>query len=110
MGCSLAATSVSLAAGANNPRIPASEVVGHALNEEDNKDEAKEAAFIRMLERDQPFGPGPFADRFKRVLVLWGGRGSRLGSSSGEATPNVPLGTRVFRPRKRTFFTSLIAR
>lgn len=108
VGCCLSATSVLLAAGADERVFeermgPKGEIVGRAL-EEAAKDEAKEAALVRMLER----GPA-----FRAQSYRWPARTSAataLASSSGKATPNVPLGVRIFRPGNGTFFTSRFAR
>lgn len=76
--------------------------------DEDNRDEAKEAALGRMLER----GPA-FRARSYRWPVQTGaavGVASALAPGGGEAAASVPLGVRIFRPNSRASFTSRIAR
>lgn len=112
-GCCLAATSVLLAAGADERvfeaiGIPASRIVGRVL-ESDKRDEAKDAGLVRMLQRGPAFRARSYcwpvqasdAVGVAAVVTVSSGRQARL---------RVPLGVRVFRPSRCNFFTSRIAR
>lgn len=108
VGCCLSATSVLLAAGADERVFeermgPVGEIVGRAVARAE-KDEAKESALVRMLAR----GPA-----FRAQSYCWQAEASAVmiaGPPGVKAAPNVPLGVRIFRPRSGTLFTSRIAR
>eukprot|EP00752_Nemacystus_decipiens_P014990 g13347.t1 len=114
VGCCLAATRVLLAAGAHERVFkdhegPVSEIVGRAVDRGE-RDKAKEAALVRMLER----GPA-----FRARTYCWPNETSAVTSGAivlarsagGQVTPNAPLGVRIFRPSSRShLFMSRIAR
>lgn len=108
-GCFLTATSVLLAAGADERAcfscgLTESEIVG-GTRDEDDRDEAKEAALGRMLKRGPAFRARSYCWPVSTTTVVAGESPSR-----GKAKHHIPLGVRIFRPTSRTFFVSRIAR
>lgn len=107
-GCCLAATSVLLAAGADelvfeNNGLLASGVIGAVLDEGE-KDEAKVAAFCRMLERGPAFRARSYCWPVQTSTALVSI------SSGGVAKRNAPLDLRIFRPSNHAFFTTRFVR
>lgn len=114
IGCCLAATSVLLAAGADervcfiNGVVSANEMAPSVLSEND-RDEAKVAALGRMLERGPAFRARSFCWPVQTSAVM-GVATAVLAPCGGEATPSVGLGVRIVRRDSRIFFSSFIAR
>lgn len=101
MGCYLTATSVLLAAGADeqmcfdNTGVCLSEKIG-VVFDDDDRDEAKETAVRRMLKRGPAFRAGSYCWPVQTGAAM--GVDSGLAPSGGRAKPNVPLGVCIFRP------------